>query len=58
MPQGTRVARCVRKLEKRYPKGVAIAICQTSTRQSYRTGKKLLKKRDASKKKNHHLSKK
>ena len=44
MPQGTRVARCVKKVARKYNKGSAIAICQKSTQQSYRTGKKLKKK--------------
>lgn len=43
MPKGTRVFRCTEKLKRRYPKGVAIAICQKSTKQSYRTGKKIKK---------------
>ena len=45
MPKNTRVFRCVKALTKRYNKGAAIAICQKSTKQSYRTGKSLVKKR-------------
>jgi len=43
MPANTRVKRCVKKVSKnkKYSKGSAIAICQVSTRQSYRTGKSL-----------------
>ena len=45
MPRGTKVARCVRKLVRTgKSKGAAIAICQKSTKQSYRTGKKIRKK--------------
>lgn len=44
MPKGTKVHRCVRKLKKQgKSKSSAIAICQDSTKQSYRTGKKLKK---------------
>lgn len=42
MPQGTRVARCVKRLiAKGYSKRSAIRICQKSTKQSYRTGRSL-----------------
>lgn len=42
MPHGTKVARCVNKLrEKGKSYGSAIAICQSSTKQSYKTGRKL-----------------
>jgi hypothetical protein len=37
-PKGTRVHRCVEKFKG---KGNAYAICQASTGQSYKTGKKL-----------------
>jgi len=40
MPEGTKVARCVSKVQKGGKGKVsAIKICQTSTGQSYRTGK-------------------
>ena len=39
MPSNTRVKRCVYKLKKTYPIGTSIAICQKSTKQSYKTGK-------------------
>jgi hypothetical protein len=39
-PKGTRVHRCVEKV-KRKGGGNAYAICQKSTGQSYKTGKKL-----------------
>ena len=44
MPQGTKVSKCVKKVSRKYNKGAAIAICQKSTQQSYRTGKMLKKK--------------
>lgn len=45
MPKGTKVHRCVQKLRRKGKKyGSAIAICQKSTGQSYRTGKKKRKK--------------
>ena len=47
----TRVRRCVYKLKKKHKIGAAIAICQYSTRQSYRTGKKLRRKRKSRRKK-------
>lgn len=40
MPKGTRVHRCVYKLADKYGYSGAIAICQTSTRQNYMTGKR------------------
>ena len=41
MPKGTKVARCVAKVIKTGKnKGSAIAICQKSTKMSYKTGKK------------------
>ena len=43
--KGTRVYRCVHKLKKKYPIGNAIAICQKSTQQGYKSGKKLSSKR-------------
>ena len=45
MPKNTRVHRCVDALKKaKEESGSAIAICQASTKQSYATGKKLMKK--------------
>jgi hypothetical protein len=43
MPVNTRVKRCVKKVskKKKHSKGSAIAICQASTKQSYRTGRTL-----------------
>lgn len=40
MPKGTKVHRCVDKLRQSKKLGAAIAICQKSTGQSYKTGKK------------------
>ena len=45
MPKETRVYRCVQKLKTKYGYGSAIAICQTSTKQSYQTGKPLKKRK-------------
>jgi hypothetical protein len=40
MPQGTRIHKCVDKLTgKGMPIGKAIRVCQSSTHQSYATGK-------------------
>lgn len=39
MPEGTRVHRCVDKVKKDKGLSSAIAICQSSTGQSYATGK-------------------
>lgn len=44
MPKGTKVHKCVDDLKKSKSIGSAIAICQKSTKQSYKTGKKLKKK--------------
>lgn len=43
MPENTRVKRCVKKVskKKKHSKGSAIAICQASTKQSYKTGRTL-----------------
>ena len=49
MPKNTRVYRCVKAVHKstnkkgkpRYSYGDAIAICQTSTKQNYRTGTRI-----------------
>lgn len=43
MPKGTRVHRCVKKLtrSKKFTYPAAIAICQKSTKQSYKTGEPL-----------------
>lgn len=44
MPKGTKCYKCVKKLKKKgYKTGSAIAICQKTTKQSYKTGKKLKK---------------
>ena len=46
MPKGTRVHRCYDKLVKSgKSKGSAAAICQKSTKQSLKTGKRLTKKK-------------
>lgn len=53
MPEGTKVAKCVKDVQKKGKGKVsAIKICQTSTGQSYQTGKpsKAAAKRRASKK--------
>ena len=52
MPKNTRVYRCVKAVHKstnkkgkpRYSYGDAIAICQASTKQNYRTGKRISKR--------------
>lgn len=44
MPKNTKVERCYDKLKNSKGKSVAAAICQTSTKQSLATGKKLKKK--------------
>ena len=43
MPAGTRVARCVRDVKRKGGNVNAYAVCQKSTKQSYRTGKALKK---------------
>ena len=43
MPEGTKVASCVDKLTPKYGKGRAIAICQSTTKQAYMTGKPIKK---------------
>jgi hypothetical protein len=46
MPKNSKVGRCVEKVQKEgKSKPAAIRICQTSTGQSYRTGKKSKKGR-------------
>lgn len=46
MPKGTKVSNCVERLmAKGYSKEAAIRICQKSTGQSYKTGRKAKKKR-------------
>ena len=40
-PKNTRVFRCVQKVKKKHKIGAAIAICQSSTKQGYRTGRSL-----------------
>ena len=44
MPKNTKVEKCYEKLKTTKGKGAAAAICQTSTKQSLATGKKLKKK--------------
>ena len=44
MPTNTKVWRCVEKLKNKYKYKGAIAICQSSTQQNYKTGKKTIKK--------------
>ena len=44
-PTNTRVFRCVKKLKKTKRIDEAMAICQNSTNQSYRTGRNLKKTR-------------
>ena len=41
MPKNTKVYRCVQEMDPNIPKGSRIAICQKSTGQSYRSGKKI-----------------
>tara|TARA_B100001250_G_C19706408_1_gene747148 strand:- start:651 stop:884 length:234 start_codon:yes stop_codon:yes gene_type:complete len=53
MPKNTRVYRCVKAVHKqtdkkgkpKYSYGASIAICQASTKQSYKTGKRLYRPR-------------
>ena len=49
MPKGTRVHKCVAKVKARNKAGKskanAYAVCQASTGQSYKTGKKLRKRK-------------
>jgi hypothetical protein len=54
MPKGTRVARCVERVKKEQRKKGAkkvnpYAVCQESTKQSYKTGRKLVSVRDKGK---------
>lgn len=44
MPEGTKVARCVRDVKAKGGKVNAYAVCQASTGQSYATGKPLKRK--------------
>lgn len=46
MPKGTRVHRCVQKVKRKGGKVNPYAACQARTGQSYKTGKKLPKKRN------------
>lgn len=41
MPKGTKVARCVEKVKKRGGGVNPYAVCQSSTGQSYKTGRAL-----------------
>ena len=43
--KNTRVFRCVKKVKKTRKMGAAIAICQSSTKQNYRTGRRLKNKK-------------
>lgn len=45
MPKGTRVERCYTKLKKKRGKASAARICQASTGQSLKTGRKPKRKR-------------
>lgn len=45
MPKGTKVDRCYTKLKGKKGKASAARICQSSTGQSLKTGKKTRKKR-------------
>jgi len=45
MPKGTRVHRCVQKLKESTKAGNPYAICQSATKESYKTGKPLKKKK-------------
>ena len=45
MRKNTRVFRCVQKVKKTRKIGAAIAICQSSTKQNYRTGRRLKNKK-------------
>ncbi len=44
MPTGTKVDQCYKKVKKKKGAGSAAAICQKSTGQSLKTGKKTAKK--------------
>ena len=65
MPKNTRVYRCVKAVHKstnkkgkpRYSYGDAIAICQASTKQNYRTGKRISKRRSTRNRKRNRKSK-
>ncbi len=50
MPKGTKVHKCVDRLKGKMGKGSAIGVCQSSTGQSYMTGKKLNSKNRSKKK--------
>ena len=41
MPRNTKVYRCVNKLKRKHKYGIAIAICQKSTKQNYMSGKRI-----------------
>ena len=59
MPKNTRVYRCVKAVHKsnnkkgkpRYSYGDAIAICQASTKQNYRTGTRISRSKSRSNRK-------
>lgn len=44
MPEGTRVARCVKKVKTKGGRVNPYAVCQSSTGQSYKTGQPLRKR--------------
>lgn len=44
MPKNSKVGRCVRKVGRKKSKVSAIKICQKSTGQSYKTGRKSRRK--------------
>lgn len=46
MPKGTKVARCVEHVKASGSKVNPYAVCQAATKQSYKTGKPLKKKRN------------
>ena len=45
MPKGTKVDRCYQRLKGKYGRGRAAAICQKSTGQSLKTGRKSRKRK-------------
>ena len=64
MPKNTRVYRCVKAVHKstnkkgkpRYSYGDAIAICQASTKQNYRTGARISRGKSKSNRKSNRKS--
>ena len=45
MPEGTKVDKCYKRVKKSKGAGTAAAICQSSTGQSLKTGKPIVKKK-------------